>query len=104
MIDGRCAVSRCIKDLALALVEHVGGDPTPPQLLLIRECAIKNARLGLLVDKILAGDEIDIDLASRVYLAWSNSMRRDLEALGIKREQQLPATLAEVLHPKKVAA
>ena len=53
MIDGRCTVSRCIRDLAKALVEHVGGDPTPSQLLLIREASIKNAKLGMLVDKIL---------------------------------------------------
>ena len=104
MIDGRCTVSRCIRDLAKALVEHVGGDPTPSQLILIREASIKNAKLGMLVDKILQGEEPDVDLATRCYLAWSNSMRRDLEALGLDRPEVQMPTIAGYLAKHRSAA
>lgn len=102
LIDGRCQVARCIRDLAQELVRHVGGDPTPAQLLLIREAAIKNAKLGMLVDKILQDAEPDVDLATRCYLAWSNSLRRDLEALGIRQPEKVVQRLADVIRPKTI--
>jgi hypothetical protein len=90
-VDGRCRVARTVRDFARELVVHVGSDPTPAQRVLIREASIKNAKLGLLVDQILEGDGLDVDLATRCYLAWSNSLRRDLEVLGLKGpEKKLP--------------
>jgi hypothetical protein len=59
---------------------------------IIREAAFKNAKVTMLVDKILEGAELDLDLASRCYLAWSNSLRHDLALLGLSRpEKQVPA-------------
>lgn len=43
---------------------------------------------GMLVDKILANSEPDVDLATRCYLAWSNSLRRDLEARGLQNPRR----------------
>ncbi len=91
-VDARSQVGQYIKRLAEELAAHVGKTPSPAQRLLIKEAAIKSAKLGMLVDKILAGNEPDVDLATRCYLAWSNSLRRDLEALGLhKPEAQVPA-------------
>jgi hypothetical protein len=91
-VDGRCRVARQIREFSASLVEHVGGAPTPAQAVLIREASLKNAKVVMLADKILEGAELDLDLAARCYLAWSNSLRRDLEALGLKHADQ-PATL-----------
>jgi hypothetical protein len=90
-VDGRCRVARNIREFARELERHIGNEPTPAQRVLVREAAVKNAKLGLLVDKILSGAEPDVDLATRCYLAWSNSLRRDLQALGLKSpEKNLP--------------
>jgi hypothetical protein len=76
-VDGRCRMARTIREFAHELTRHVGA-PSPAQQVLIREAAIKNAKLGMLVDKILDGTEPDLDMASRCYLAWSNSLRQSI--------------------------
>jgi hypothetical protein len=95
-IDGRCRIARQIREFTATLIEHVGGLPTAAQAVLIREAAIKNAKVAMLVDTILAGEGVDLDCATRTYLAWSNSLRRDLEALGVSRPEKV-ATLSDFL-------
>jgi hypothetical protein len=103
-VDCRSQIGRYIRDLAAELAAHVGGDPTPAQRVLIKEAAIKSARLGMLVDKIFSSAELDFDLATRVYLAWSNSLRRDLEALGLNRPEQRVPGVADFLAARKKSA
>ena len=99
-IDCRTQVGRHMKALSLELAGHV-GTPTVAQRVLIQQAAVKSAKLGMLVDKILSDSEPDVDLATRCYLAWSNSLRRDLEALGLKQpEKQVPA-IADFLKAQK---
>ena len=102
-LSGDCQVARYIRSFAKELDAQLGGSTTPAQKALIKEAAIKSAKLGLLVDKILANTEPDPDLASRCYLAWSNSLRRDLEVLGIGRPEVQTPRIAEYLaaRPKK---
>jgi hypothetical protein len=100
MIDGRCRVARVMRDFAKELERHV-GEPTPAQQALIREASLKNAKLSLLADKILDDGDLNFDLATRCYLAWSNSLRRDLEALGLKAPEQRAPQLADFLSARK---
>jgi hypothetical protein len=63
----------------------------------------------MMAEQILDKNAPDVDLVSRCYLAWSNSLRRDLEALGIKAPEQKAPQLSEFLgrrpgRPPKVAA
>lgn len=103
MIDGRCRAARVMRDFAKELEAHLGGTPTPAQQALIREASLKNARLAMLADQILDSTSIDFDCATRTYLAWSNSLRRDLEVLGLKAPEKQAPKLAEFLSVKKVA-
>jgi hypothetical protein len=96
-IDGRCRIARTVREFAHELSAHVGGNPTPAQRVLIREASVKNAKLGMLVDKILDDEGIDLDMATRCYLAWSNSLRRDLETLGLQAPEQKLPQLSEFL-------
>jgi hypothetical protein len=90
-IDGRCRVALTMREFTRELEAHVGGNPTPAQRVLIREASIKAARLAMMTDAILDRDAPDFDLMTRCYLAWSNSLRRDVEALGLKApEQKIP--------------
>jgi hypothetical protein len=98
-VDGRCRVARTIREFAQALVAHV-GEPTAAQNVIIRQASIKHAKLLMLTDQILEGTEPDLDCASRTYLAWSNSLRRDLEALGLDRPEKKMPRLADVLTVK----
>ncbi len=104
-LSGHCQVARYIQRFAKELDDQLGST-TPAQKALIKEAAIKSAKLGLLVDKILADSEPDLDYASRCYLAWSNSLRRDLEVLGIGKPEVQAPRIADYLagRPKKGSA
>ena len=103
-VDGRCRVARQIREFTKALVQHVGGTPTPAQAVLIREASLKNAKVVMLADKILEGVELDLDLASRCYLAWSNSLRHDLALLGVDRPEVQAPTIVGYLAKHRPAA
>ena len=61
------------------------GKPTAGQQILIKLVAIKVLRCEMMYDRVLSNPRGG-DLQDRVenyFLAWSNSIRRDLEALGV---------------------
>src|SRR5437868_4345847 len=61
------------------------GNPSPGQQILIKLVAIKVLRCEMMYDQVLSKPDGG-DLQDRVenyFLAWSNSVRRDLEALGV---------------------
>ena len=79
-----------MKSIVRDLVEHV-GDPTAPQLLIIQAAGLKAVRLALLADENLA------DGADHHALSWLNSMRLDLQALGLERRERPLLNLAAYL-------
>jgi hypothetical protein len=99
-LDARTAEGRIEREAIEELTDHVGGNPTFPQRILIRRAA----RLLVMVEEVhlIASDEMS-DWASRQVIAWSNSLRRTLEALGLNYAQRQPKKLADVLHVKAVA-
>src|SRR5438552_14198656 len=61
------------------------GSPTAGQQVLIKLVAIKVLRCEMMYDQVLSNPRGG-DLQDRIenyFLAWSNSIRRDLEALGV---------------------
>src|SRR5437016_5234026 len=61
------------------------GNPSPGQQILIKLVAIKVLRCEMMYDQVLSKPDGG-DLQDRVenyFLAWSNSVRMDLEALGV---------------------
>ncbi len=87
------AFAKAVRD---ALASHLGGELTAPQQLLVSAAAIKSLRLELMVQRILAPDALDAGQDGK-FLAWANSLRRDLEAIGIARKPPRVPTLAEHL-------
>jgi hypothetical protein len=83
-VDGRTLVGRILKQVRSELVAHLGGDPSVAELLLIENAAMKSARVALLSQKLAEGGEIAPG-ADHHVLAWSNSLRLDLMALGLQR-------------------
>jgi hypothetical protein len=63
------------------------GDATAPQRLIVQAAAIKAVRLSLLTENLLTGDPPS-DGSDHHALAWLNSMRLDLCALGLERRER----------------
>ncbi len=86
-----------LRQTRLDLTDQIGGDPSPAQALIIQSAAVKATRLFLLSDKLLSGGEIG-DATDHNLLAWLNSLRLDLMALGLERRlKDVTPTLAEIL-------
>jgi hypothetical protein len=89
-LDLRTAEGRFAKGIRDKLAEHLGNQLTAPQELIISACAIKALRLELMVHPILSDAALANEGYDHRFLAWANSLRRDLEAIGIVRPPQLP--------------
>src|SRR5260370_11468124 len=61
------------------------GNPSAGQQILIKLIAVKVLRCEMMYDQVLSipnGGDLQ-DRVENYFLAWSNSVRRDLEALGV---------------------
>lgn len=95
-IDLRTREGRFLQAVQAELTEHVGGQPNAAQQLLIRLASIKALRVALMADYVLSEQAIT-ERDDRQFLAWANSLRRDLDTLGITRRAKTSPRLAEIL-------
>jgi hypothetical protein len=63
------------------------GDPTPAQRLLIQSAGLKATRMALLSEQLLDGTPPS-EGSDHHCLAWLNSLRLDLCALGLERRER----------------
>ena len=82
MLDLRTQEGRYARDICDGIAADLGGAPNAAQQILCQMFALKVLRLQLLVKTILSGEIVN-QHAENYCLAWMNSARRDLEALGI---------------------
>jgi len=83
-LDGRTNAGKFVNSIKSDLEGQI-GNPSPGQQILIKLIAIKVLRCEMMYDQVLSKPDGG-DLQDRVenyFLAWSNSVRRDLEALGV---------------------
>jgi hypothetical protein len=85
------------------LVDHVGGSPTMPQLLVIRLAVLKVVRIALLANVVAKQSEVD-ERDDHQLVSWMNSLRRDLESLGLQRPERQIQSLQEYLASKRRSA
>jgi hypothetical protein len=96
-LDKRTKAGRVLRQTRLDLADHVGGAPTAAERLIIESAAVKATRLYLLSEKLLNGGDISSE-SDHHALAWLNSLRLDLSALGLeKRIKDVTPTLATIL-------
>ena len=94
VLDKRTKAGRVLRTTISDLTAHVGGLPSPAEALIIQSAAVKATRLFLLSEKLLAGGDIGNDGQA---LAWLNSMRQDLTALGLAaRIKDVTPSLADI--------
>ena len=84
------------------LMNHL-GDASAPQRLLVQSAALKATRLALLTDQLLDG-EPPSEGSDHHALAWLNSLRLDLQALGLERKGPATIDLATYLKEQAAAA
>jgi hypothetical protein len=102
-IDRRTSAGRVLRTVEADLTADLGGDPTTAERLLIQSIAVKATRLHLLSERLLDADEPGED--GHHALAWFNSMRLDLQAIGLQRRtRDVTPTLADYLASKAAGA
>lgn len=103
-LDKRTKAGRVLRQTIADLTGHVGGDPSAAEALLIQSAGVKATRLYLLSEKLLNGGEIGAD-SDHHALAWLNSLRLDLQALGLeKRCKDVTPSIADIarrIHAEK---
>jgi hypothetical protein len=87
--DRRTRAGRVLKSVIGELLDHM-GDATAPQRLLVQSAALKATRMALMSDQLLNGQPPS-EGSDGHALAWLNSMRLDLMALGLERK--MPAAI-----------
>jgi hypothetical protein len=97
-IDGRTSLGKTMALLRKELIQYIGGSPSIPQKILIDRVVNKSIRCHLYEMGVIT----DPTIGSRDhYLALSNSLRLDLQALGLdKKTGNLPG-LKDYLEGKK---
>ena len=88
-IDQRTKLARALKHVHAELINALGGPEavSPQKQIIISRAVYKLARCVLFESHSLASDEVNTG-SDNTYLAWSNSLRRDLESLGLERSER----------------
>ena len=95
-VTTRSAEGRLIRDMRADLFKHVGGAPSTTQRVLIERAVMIAVQLGRMDAKALADGAMS-ELASREYLAWSNTLTRTMKALGLTGSAERVPSLQEYL-------
>ena len=94
--DGRTKPARFYRNAIAELMDHLGPQPTAPQRMLVQSVAVKFTRLALLTEKVLSADTIS-EGSDHHCLAWMNSLRLDLMALGLEAKAVKGPTLSDLI-------
>jgi hypothetical protein len=100
-LDGRTKEAMLMRRVRAELTDHVGGNPTVTQKLLIERAAILSLKVAQIDLRILAG-EVMTQHDNQHALAWINALRRTCVALGIEPAADKPLTLSD-LFPGRTA-
>src|SRR2546430_782475 len=88
-VDGRTREGHVVARMRRELFEHLGGEEnlSATQKALVERAALLQLRCAKLDEKLLGGEFTEHD--SRTYLAWVNSLRHCLTALGMRPAAEL---------------
>ncbi len=94
-LDRRTRESKTLVAARGALTSAMGGQPRPQQAMLIERVVFKMLRCALYEMATLAGDTTAG--TDHIYLGWANSLRLDLQALGMNRKNKQVISLHSYL-------
>ncbi len=86
--DQRTKQAKILNHIEANLVQAIGGDPTPQEILLIKRVCMKGLRCAALEREIVQKNgDVGAELEKR-YLRWASELRMDLKLLGLERRQK----------------
>jgi hypothetical protein len=101
-IDNRSREGRFLAAARHRLIEHLGGNPSTTQLVLIDRIAWLMLHCFQLDQRIASGADWG-ENDRKCYLAFSNSLVRSLREIGLEGNTGREPTLAEVLKAERAA-
>ena len=81
--DGRSAGVRYYEDVRKALILELGGDISIQKHILVDDVAFLELKIRMMKEEYLGNKESSTDM-DKYFLAWVNTQRRCLEAIGLK--------------------
>ena len=96
IVDGRLAEAKLMARVRAELTQHLGGKPSATQRILIDRAAAPSLRIHLM-DRESARSGGMSERNGRQYLAWSNSLTRVLNQIGLKSAAERPPSLQEYI-------
>jgi hypothetical protein len=94
-LDGRSRFAKAVKVLRDELIKDLGGEPSTQERILINRAIFKVIKLSSFEAASMNDQTSEKD--SREYLAMANSLRLDLQALGLSRREADITPLSERL-------
>jgi hypothetical protein len=89
-LDPESPEGQYVEGVQTALYSQFGDMPTPAQQIVIQMVSIKLLRCELLARRVLSNDNLDSLTPENYFLSWSNSIRHDLNALGLAKRPPPP--------------
>jgi hypothetical protein len=99
-LDGRSKLVKTLRHISSYLTRELGGEPTTQETLIIERASFKAVKCILAEIAMLSNSRKSSGLESQ-YLAWSNSLRLDLQALGLERRMKTVQSLHEYITQKE---
>jgi hypothetical protein len=104
IVSGRTTWNRQVRATSDAMVEHLGGDVTEPEKMVIRRIAVFEAEMQLMELQIAKDRHTGVEPSEKfidLYSRLTNAQRRLLESVGMKRvPRDVTPTLSEYLNRK----
>ena len=100
-LDGRSREAKILREIQAALVEALGGNPSPQEFLILKGACVKALRCSAMEHEILSRDGDVPDSLQHDYLRWSRELRSDLLALGLDRRSGQVGDLTSYLREAK---
>ena len=102
-IDRRSKEGRFLAAARYLLIQHLGGQPSATQLVLVDRVAWLMLHCLLLDRRMVSAKQDWGENDRKCYLAFSNALVRTLREIGLEGNPARQPTLAEVLKAERVA-
>ena len=87
-LDQRTREAKALNQIEAELVTALGGDPSPQEVLIVKQAAVKAVRVALIGQHLLSANGNAPQSLTDDYLRWGRELREDLKTLGLERRQK----------------
>ncbi len=84
-LDQRTREAKALNQIEGELVTALGGEPSPQEILIVKQAAVKAVRVALIGQHLLIANGNAPQSLLDEYLRWGRELREDLKTLGLER-------------------